>query len=156
MPDELKTGFNIEQAPAPETETPAAPIEQPAVVEQRPAAAASVLPPPAPPRAPVAAPKPPKEPLLIEVEEVLTENIADIYKQLPEQKKALFRRTGEQVAAQITQMMKSGIMQIKKVLGWIRTWLMIIPGVNQFFLEQEAKIKSDKINELFLRQHAPA
>jgi hypothetical protein len=33
----------------------------------------------------------------------------------------------------------------KKIFVLIRAWLKIIPGVNRFFLEQEAKIKTDKI-----------
>jgi hypothetical protein len=34
---------------------------------------------------------------------------------------------------------------VKKILALIRDWLKLIPGVNRFFLEQEAKIKTDKI-----------
>ena len=33
----------------------------------------------------------------------------------------------------------------KKILKAIVGWLKMIPGVNKFFLEQEAKIKTDKI-----------
>jgi len=36
----------------------------------------------------------------------------------------------------------------RKVLHLIRDWLKIIPGINKYFLEQEAKIKTDKIIEL--------
>lgn len=155
MPDEIKTGLISEQAPTLEQQ-----MEQPASAaahEARPplAEVAAVTPFVVPMQLTQIV-KPQKDALLIEVEAVLSENISEIYKQLPEQKKALFRQTGEHVAAQVTQMIKGGIMQIKKILQWIRSWLMIIPGVNTFFLEQEAKIKADKINELFARQHAPA
>jgi hypothetical protein len=36
----------------------------------------------------------------------------------------------------------------KKVVELIRDWLLTIPGVNKFFLEQEAKIKTDRVLEL--------
>ena len=35
-----------------------------------------------------------------------------------------------------------------KIIDVIKKWLSIIPGINKFFLEQEAKIKTDKIMEL--------
>jgi hypothetical protein len=41
-------------------------------------------------------------------------------------------------------------------LKLIREWLLIIPGVNKYFLEQEAKIKTDKIQQLYEREHAVA
>ena len=91
-----------------------------------------------------------------EVESVLTENIAEIYKQLPQDRKAVFKQKGEEVAMQITAMIKGGILQIKKILKLIRDWLLIIPGVNKYFLEQEAKIKTDKIQQLYEREHAVA
>ena len=91
-----------------------------------------------------------------EVENVLTENIAEIYKQLPQDRKAVFKQKGEKVAQQITAMIKGGILQIKKILKLIREWLLIIPGVNKYFLEQEAKIKTDKIQQLYEREHAVA
>jgi len=96
------------------------------------------------------------DPFQKEVESVLTENIGDIYKQLPQDKKALFKQKGEEVASQITAMVKSGMLKIKKILHLIREWLLIIPGVNKFFLEQEAKIKTDKIQQLYEREHAVA
>ncbi|OGH67666.1 MAG: hypothetical protein A3C15_02555 [Candidatus Magasanikbacteria bacterium RIFCSPHIGHO2_02_FULL_50_9b] len=91
-----------------------------------------------------------------EVELVLSENIADIYKQLPADRKRKFKETGELLATQISGMIRGGLLQIKKILRMIREWLLIIPGVNRFFLEQEAKIKADKIQGLYERQHAPA
>ena len=38
--------------------------------------------------------------------------------------------------------------KVKRVLELIYEWLKTIPGVNKFFLEQEAKIKTDEIMEL--------
>ncbi len=165
MPDETKSTVTLEQPTTPSASTEQTeriervadvPVEQIIAPVIETALPVSV---PAPvSTAPASSPAPtPRErdPLTKEVENILSENIAEIYKKLPENKKALFRQTGEHVAAQIAQMIKSGIMQIKKILKWIYQWLKIIPGVNEFFLEQEAKIKSDKMQVLFVREHAP-
>ena len=117
------------------------------------------------PVAPIAAPLPAPVPVKSspatdsiskEVESVLSENIATIYKNLPADRKKAFKLKGEQITDQIVHMIRSGILQVKKILGIIRDWLEMIPGVNAFFLEQEAKIKTDKIQELFDREHASA
>lgn len=119
--------------------------------------AANTTPPSTPipitPARPGAIPPPPVDDLQKEVENVLSENLKDIYKQLPADKKKTFREHGEVVARSVSTMMRGGVMQIKKVLKLIRDWLLIIPGVNKFFLEQEAKIKTDKIKVLYDRQH---
>lgn len=98
--------------------------------------------PPPPP-----APTPPKDPDLAAIEEVLAEDLVDIYVNLPENKKPAFKKKGEEVAAAVKQMVDSGKFQAKKILDLIREWLRMIPGINKFFLEQEAKIKADKIGD---------
>ena len=40
--------------------------------------------------------------------------------------------------------------KIDQIVSVIRRWLMIIPGVNKFFIEQESKIKAQKL--LLLKQ----
>lgn len=156
MPQEQTPGFTTEQLPTPEAQAEQAPeaarIEH--AVEPQPiqstAPAKIVLPTPATPVRAAA------DPMQKEIEDVLTQNIAEIYKQLPADRKQAFKQKGEEIAAQITHLLRSGIMQIKKILGLIRDWLQIIPGVNKFFLEQEAKIKTDKIQIIFDREHAAA
>lgn len=154
MAPELQTGFKIEQAPAPEHAPEK--IDAADAVEHRTAeqsgssGSATITLPAARPAAPTT------DPIQKEVETVLTENIAEIYKQLPQDRKAAFKQKGEEVAMQISAMIKGGLMQIKKILKMIREWLLIIPGVNKFFLEQEAKIKTDKIQALYEREHAAA
>ena len=39
-------------------------------------------------------------------------------------------------------------MKIKKIFELLLQWLKLLPGVNKFFLEQEAKIKVDQIMSL--------
>jgi hypothetical protein len=38
--------------------------------------------------------------------------------------------------------------KVNKIIDLIRRWLKLIPGINKFFLEQEVKIKADKIIRL--------
>lgn len=149
-------GFQPEQLPQPENspehnEIPAVAVESRSTERQSTAAPATVALPQSRPT-----PVPMNDPIQKEVELVMSENIAEIYKQLPADRKTQFKQKGEEVAAKITAMIKGGLLQIKKILHMIRDWLHIIPGVNKFFLEQEAKIKTDKIQEIYEREHSRA
>lgn len=153
MAIEIKKNFTAEQVPIPE-KTLEKNVGSPAIIEQsyqketkQPGNSAPIARKITPPIIDV---------VQKEVESVLSENISDIYKQLPQDRKAVFKQKGENVAEQITAMIKSGILRVKKILKLIREWLLIIPGVNKYFLEQEAKIKTDKIQQLYEREHAVA
>lgn len=89
-----------------------------------------------------------KSPELEKIEDVLQEDLEDIYFKMSPEKQAEFRQAGEQTASKIAQLLGETKIKIKKILELIRNWLKIIPGVNRFFLEQEAKIKTDKILDL--------
>jgi hypothetical protein len=80
-----------------------------------------------------------------EVEKVLEEDLSDVYFKLPESAKAAFRQKGEETASKITLLLKSTKVKIKEVFKLIVVWLKVIPGINRFFLEQEAKIKTAKL-----------
>lgn len=88
---------------------------------------------------------PVKDPVLADVENILSENLGEVYKELPENKRGAFKVKGEELAEKIRLMITSGKLKLGNVLKSIREWLRMIPGVNRFFLEQEAKIKADKI-----------
>ncbi|MBU1126501.1 MAG: hypothetical protein ABH826_03760 [Patescibacteria group bacterium] len=88
---------------------------------------------------------PAKDPTLKNVEDILAEDLTDIFLQLPEEKRSAFKLKGEEIAQKIQVMIVSGKVKVKRVLDLIREWLSMIPGVNKFFLEQESKIKTDRI-----------
>lgn len=88
---------------------------------------------------------PEKDPLLAQIEGILAENIGDIYAQLPEDKREAFRLKGEEIAGKIHVMIISAKIKVHQILQLISDWLHFIPGVNIYFLRQEAKIKLDKI-----------
>lgn len=83
-----------------------------------------------------------------EIERILEDDLATTYFNLPEDKKEEFRVQGEKTAWAINQLLSATKVKVKKIISLIRNWLLIIPGVNKFFLEQEAKIKADKIIKL--------
>ena len=81
------------------------------------------------------------------VESILSDGLADLYTQLPENRRDEFKKKGEETASQIVILMQSAKVKVGKVVELIRGWLSMIPGVNKFFLEQESKIKADRLLE---------
>jgi len=75
----------------------------------------------------------------------MEEGLNDSYQRLSPVAKQEFKLKGEQTAVQIRDLLKSAHVKIKKILRLILDWLRMLPGINHFFLEQEAKIKTDKI-----------
>lgn len=98
---------------------------------------------PAAPAAAAAVPQ--KDDVTMQVEGILEEDLGPIYASLPEDAKPLFREKGEQVAREISTMLQTLKVKAARILRLIRDWLHTIPKVNSFFLEQEAKIKTDRI-----------
>lgn len=123
------------------------PKEKPAVViEEKPLLAKELPKGPAPALVvPVVPPITAADELTKEIEAVLEEDLAAVYAGLPAELKPQFRAQGEAVARSIRQMMAEAKVKARKVLKLIVNWLRLIPGVNKFFLEQEAAIKTQKI-----------
>jgi hypothetical protein len=83
-----------------------------------------------------------------QIENFLARDLEEIYLGLPIDKQAEFRKAGEETAQKINKLLEHARINIGKIVGLIRKWLALIPGVNKFFLEQEAKIKADEIVRL--------
>lgn len=79
------------------------------------------------------------------IEQTMASGLEEIYLNMPKSKQQEFKREGEKTAAKISQLLDQTKVNIKKIVNLIKRWLSIIPGVNNFFLEQEAKIKADQI-----------
>ena len=99
---------------------------------------------PAAPAAPSTAPVE-KDPILKDIENLLADDLTDLFLALPDDKKWEFKQKGEETANKINEMIHGGKLKIKKIFDLIRDWLKMVPGVNKYFLEQEAKIKADKV-----------
>jgi len=105
------------------------------------------------PAAPMAAPQAPaKSPVLEKIEDILEEDLEQIYFQMPPNKQAEFNKVGEETASKINLLMQGVQVQVRKILDLIIRWLKIIPGINKYFLEQEAKIKTDELLKLRAEQ----
>ncbi|MDD4901912.1 MAG: hypothetical protein PHE24_02140 [Patescibacteria group bacterium] len=83
-----------------------------------------------------------------QIENFLSVGLEEIYLGLPLEKQAEFRKEGEKTAKKIEKLLEKTKINIGKIVNLIRKWLSLIPGVNKFFLEQEAKIKADEIIKL--------
>lgn len=83
-----------------------------------------------------------------EIESILSQDLTDIYLQLPPDKQQEFKIKGEATAREINNLMDKAKLEIGRIIDLIKNWLFIIPGVNKFFIEQEAKIKADEIIRL--------
>jgi hypothetical protein len=140
-------GVNIEQPVAPETEAKKAeqvetlPVEksgeaQPSVKAAKPVSVKTKKAP-----AIILA----KSEILKEIENILSEDLEPVYKNLPAALQEQFRKKGEEAATKIEKLISQTRVTVKKILELIYNWLKIIPGVNKFFLEQASKIKTDKI-----------
>lgn len=89
----------------------------------------------------------PKSEQRIEIEHILAEGLEDFYKTMPENRKKEFKVKGEETAGRIEKLLMKSKVKVKKIVSLIKSWLKMIPGVNKYFLEQESKIKADKIIE---------
>lgn len=89
-----------------------------------------------------------KDPIVVEVEKILEDGVGEFYNSLPPDAKVAFKKKGEQTAFEISEMIRTFHIKFKRLIFLISDWLKTIPGVNRFFLEQEAKIKADRIMQL--------
>lgn len=90
-----------------------------------------------------------KDEVTVKIEKIMEEGLVDAYARLSPIAQQEFKIKGEQTANKINELLRSTHLKVKKIFHLIVDWLRLLPGVNKFFLEQEAKIKTDKIIELF-------
>ncbi len=79
------------------------------------------------------------------IEVILSEDLEYIEEALPEKLRKQFDDKKIETAKQIKVLVNKAKVNLKKIVKLIVDWLKMIPGINKFFLEQEAKIKADKI-----------
>ncbi|MFW5888731.1 MAG: hypothetical protein ACOCVY_03385 [Patescibacteria group bacterium] len=88
-----------------------------------------------------------------EIEKILQDGLEDMYKELDDEKKKIFREKGEKIASQINEYLDERRSRKlsdffnsvkKKILRLIKQWLCLL-NASKEFIEQEAKLKSDKI-----------
>ncbi|MBU0660745.1 hypothetical protein KKG22_01030 [Patescibacteria group bacterium] len=86
-----------------------------------------------------------RDKLTLEVEHIMEEGLKEAFTSLSPIERQEFKIKGEQTAIQIRQLLKKTHVKVKSIFKLLFEWLKLLPGVNRFFLEQEAKIKTEKI-----------
>ncbi|MEA3272318.1 MAG: hypothetical protein U9P90_01465 [Patescibacteria group bacterium] len=81
----------------------------------------------------------------IQIEKVLEEDLEEVYFNMSPDEQKKFKEKGEETANGIRKLLESVKTRTKEIIELITNWLKVIPGVNKFFIEQEAKIKANKI-----------
>ncbi|MCX6780446.1 MAG: hypothetical protein NT034_04720 [Candidatus Magasanikbacteria bacterium] len=89
-----------------------------------------------------------QDPTVLKIEKILENGLADQYVTLSPIAKQEFKIKGEETAIKIKELLQDTHIKVKKILQLIIEWMKILPGLNRFFLEQEAKIKTDSLVEL--------
>ncbi|MDP2684005.1 MAG: hypothetical protein Q8P20_03010 [bacterium] len=89
-----------------------------------------------------------RDEVTVKVEKIMEEGLADAFREMTPIQQQEFKIKGEKTAIEIRNVLRSGKVKIKKIFRLLIEWLKLLPGVNHFFLEQEAKIKADKIISL--------
>jgi hypothetical protein len=93
-----------------------------------------------------------KDALTNQIEKIMESGLVDAFKEMNEIQKQEFKVKGEQSAKQIKELLGKSKVKIKKIYEILVAWLQIIPGISRFFIQQEAKIKADKLLALRLHQ----
>lgn len=132
-----------EQGPRIEPLAPSKKDQEVAPLENQPLSGAVVS---LPASAPVAA----SAPATVEsrLRQILSEDMTELLVQLPADKKREVQAEGLKTIEQIQVLLRQTHLQIRKIFQLIWQWLKRIPGLNRFFLEQEAKKKTEEILEL--------
>lgn len=86
-----------------------------------------------------------RDEMTLEIEQVLEEGLGDAFRALTPVQQQEFKIKGEQVAYDIRHMFTQQRLKVRTLLRTILEWLKLLPGINRFFLQQEAKIKVDKL-----------
>ncbi|MBI2444017.1 MAG: hypothetical protein HYV42_02115 [Candidatus Magasanikbacteria bacterium] len=93
-----------------------------------------------------------RDEVTVRIEKILEEGVGDAFARLSPVAKEEFKLKGEETARAIRTLLQATHVKVKKIFRLILAWLKMLPGINRFFLEQEAKIKTDKIIALHQRQ----
>ncbi len=79
------------------------------------------------------------------IDAVLAEGLNEVFLKMDVKRQQEFKKRGEETVKKINTLLDKTKVKASKIIDLIRAWLKFIPGINLFFLEQEAKIKADKI-----------
>ncbi len=87
----------------------------------------------------------PNDLLVKNIEAAMAEGLEDAFTAMDPATQQKFKQTGEETATAISKLLQQSKIRVKKIVSLLLRWLRIIPKVNPYFLEQQAKIKTDAI-----------
>ncbi|RJQ34991.1 hypothetical protein C4566_01395 [Candidatus Parcubacteria bacterium] len=87
--------------------------------------------------------------ILEKVENILANGMEQAFLTMDIATQAKFKAKGEETAKKIATLMLKTKLKAKQVVNLILEWLRIIPKINKFYIEQEAKIKADHIMKIY-------
>lgn len=79
------------------------------------------------------------------IESYLEEGLGDEYTALDSARRREFKQKGEATAAAIADLVFRAKISFRKIFALIHGWLALLPGINKLFLEQESKIRADRV-----------
>lgn len=82
------------------------------------------------------------------IDDILAAGLNEVFLQMKVSDQQAFQKKGEETVIKINELLSRAKLKVSKIIDLIRAWLKLIPGINKFFLEQEVKIKADKILKL--------
>jgi hypothetical protein len=80
-----------------------------------------------------------------EIDDFLSDGLGETFLAMTPEKQKIFKEEGEKTAKKINVLLDATKINLGKIVDLIRRWLKLITGVNRFFLDQEAKLKADRI-----------
>jgi len=83
-----------------------------------------------------------------QIDAILSEGLNDVFLNMDAKQQKIFKEEGEKTTVKINLLLNSAKVKLKNIIDLIKNWLKLIPKINPYFLEQEAKIKADKIIKL--------
>lgn len=83
-----------------------------------------------------------------EIESILQQGLTDMYLHMPPAERTEFSKAANETAGKLETLVAQFTATAKEVLKLIRAWLIKIPKINTYFLEQASKIKTDEILEM--------
>jgi len=79
------------------------------------------------------------------IENIMAEGLNQVFLEMDKAQQKKFKEAGEETAKKINKLLMKAKASAEKIVVLIRRWLSMVPRINRFFLEQEVKIKADKI-----------
>jgi hypothetical protein len=79
------------------------------------------------------------------IDDILEDGLDKFFLEMSPQEQKRFKEEGEKTVFKINKLLDKAKVSVSKIVSLIKSWLNLIPKTNRYFLEQEAKIKADKI-----------